>query len=182
MKNNLVKAAVYGLAAGIICSTVIISIILAKIGLDDYSFKKWVGKSSTENLIILNRDCPDQKNSRYVCMFAAVKAKRSEPLFTEGISTCCALALDNEKEGTHYLAHFAAVNDWEEVRDSITNNFLDTNGLVVYVIAGDMANSKMQAIKNVYKALKGLNLANNAKYCQSDAVLIKEGELYNANF
>jgi len=176
MKAKIAKAALYGISAGIIISSAAIIGISAKTCADGYFFKQWVEKSQKENPARISRDYLELRSGGHVPMFESTKAKRSEALFTWGTGSCCVLGLDSKTEGTHYLGHFSAADEWKEIRDSITKNFTNTRNLEAFFISGEISDSR--AAMNVYKALRSLNLLEKTKYCQSDKILIEEGKLY----
>lgn len=104
------------------------------------------------------------------------KTQRDLPLYTRGIIDCCGLVLDDKKENSHYLGHFSSCDDWQKVRDSITNSFSNLSNLEATVIFN--VNSNSDAARSVLTTLDNLNLKNGLHYIKTDEVIIKSGIIY----
>jgi hypothetical protein len=175
-KNNIIGAVLVGLGMGLATATGITTGVLANRKIDDYIIRSWFENSEKKNPVVIKSDYKQPDKGMFICMFQGKKIDRKIGLYTDSLGTCCALAIDDRKEGTHYLAHFTAWDTKDEIANSVTSNFPSLNGLEFTVVGGTYSPSL--AARNVYNALKSMEVLNRTKYTQSDRIMIKEGNFY----
>lgn len=172
-------AVVRGGRWGLVASAVIITLIMVKFGFDRYFFRTWVESQKAKNQTEITQICTDKDfmQAPLVPWSKSIKSERTKPIYANMIGSCCVLALDDKSQGTHYMGHFQASDGWEKIVDSINKSFFNKSGLEAFVVAGRAVPDSIAA-RNIYFALRVEHLTKNARYFESDAVLMKEGKLY----
>ncbi len=170
-KTNWKKAAFVGLAAGLFVAGVATKIIATKAGYLNNLLYTYLRNSEAIGVATGKHVFSDKKDT----------------LYTEGISSCCGLAITiiNKKRNSRYLRHAASKNESSEIVNSITSNFSRAEGpecledladLKITVVYNTSSNST--AAQNVREALRQRNLEKRAKWKKGSKVVIYKGHTY----